>query len=147
MSSPRIRFSPANVAGGLIKLLLVGTVVVALVPPLRARAVPHLGFAIDPLRRVTTQDRVNSVARYVAYDARISGVAPLDRDLPRVFGRMFPGRRDAMMDPWGRRYFLRRRGDGFQVGSAGPDQRRDTPDDILSGKHPFPPPRTASDAH
>jgi hypothetical protein len=42
------------------------------------------------------------------------------------------------MDPWGRRYYIRRRGDGFHVGSAGPDQRRDTPDDVLSTKRPFP---------
>jgi hypothetical protein len=147
MSSPRIRLSPANVAAGLFKLLIAATVVVALVPPLRARAAPHLAFAIDPVRRVTTQDRVNSVARYVEYDTRISGHAPQDRDLPRVFARMFPGRPDAMLDPWGRRYFLRRHGDGFQVGSAGPDQRRDTPDDVLSGKHPLPPPRGSSRIH
>ena len=144
MSSPRVRVSPANLVAGFVKLLLVATVAVALVPPLRVWAVPRLGFAIDPLRRVTTQDRVNSVARYVEYDSRISGVAPLDRDLPRVFGRMFPGRKDAVLDPWGRRYYLRRRGDGFQIGSAGPDRRRDTPDDVLSAKHPLPPPRNAS---
>jgi hypothetical protein len=30
------------------------------------------------------------------------------------------------------RYYLRRRGGGFQVGSAGPDQRRGTRDDVLS---------------
>lgn len=144
MSSPRVRFSPASLLAGFVKLLLVAAVAVAIVPPLRAWAVPRLGFAIDPLRRVTTQDRVNSVARYVEYDSRISGVAPLDRDLPRVFSRMFPGRKDAVLDPWGRRYYLRRRGDGFQIGSAGPDRRRDTPDDVLSGKHPLPPPRNAS---
>ncbi len=144
MASPRVRISPANLVAGLVKLLLVAAVAVAIVPPLRAWAVPRLAFALDPVRRMTTQDRVESVARYVEYDARISGLAPADRDLPRVFGRMFPGRDDAMLDPWGRRYFLRRHGDGFQVGSAGPDRRRDTTDDVLSSKHPLPPQRRAA---
>jgi hypothetical protein len=143
VSIARIRFSPANVVAGLIKLTLVVIIVVALVPPLRARALPHVGFAVDPLRRATTQDRVNSVSRYVEYEARITGHAPQDRDLPRVMGRMFPGRKDAMMDPWGRRYYIRRRGDGFHVGSAGPDQRRDTPDDVLSAKRALPSQHTA----
>jgi hypothetical protein len=138
VSIARIRFSPANIAGGLLKLAIVGIVLVALVPPLRARAMPHVSFAVDPLLRVTTQDRVNSVSRYVERESRISGHAPQDRDLPRVMSRMFPGRKDAMMDPWGRRYYIRRRGDGFHVGSAGPDQRRDTRDDVLSTKRALP---------
>lgn len=147
MSSPRIRLSPSNVAAGLVKLLVAFAVLVAIVPPLRAAALPRLAFAIDPLRRVTTQDRVNSVSRYVEYESRITGHAPQDRDLPRIFAKMFPGRRDAVMDPWGRRYYLRRRGDGFHVGSAGPDQRRDTPDDVLSPRRALPPPRGAATNH
>lgn len=138
MSIARVRFSPANLAGGLIKLMIVGIVIVALTPPLRARAMPHVAFAVDPLLRVTTQDRVNSVSRYIEREARTTGHAPQDRDLPRVMARMFPNRKDAMMDPWGRRYYIRRRGDGFHVGSAGPDQRRDTHDDVLSTKRALP---------
>lgn len=144
MSKLRIRFSPANVAAGLVKLFIAVVVVVALVPPLRARAAPHVGFAIDPLRRVTTQDRVNSVARYVEYETRITGHAPQDRDLPHILKRMFPNRHEVVMDPWGRRYYLRRRASAFQVGSAGPDQRRGTRDDVLSKPRPIPPPRHAA---
>lgn len=138
VSVTRLRFSPANLVAGLIKLLFVGIVLVALAPPLRNRVAPHVGFAIDPLRRATTQDRVNTVSRFLEREARVTGYVPQDRDLPRVMARMFPGRKDAMMDPWGRRYYIRRRGDGFHVGSAGPDQRRDTPDDVLSSKRALP---------
>ncbi|HEX6036863.1 hypothetical protein [Longimicrobium sp.] len=147
MSISRVRFSPANLAAGLIKLVLAGIVVVALVPQLRTRAMPHVAFAVDPIRRATTQDRVNSVSGYVEYESRITGHAPQDRDLPRVMARMFPGRKDAMMDPWGRRYYIRRRGDGFHVGSAGPDQRRDTPDDVLSSKRALPTPHGSAPQH
>jgi hypothetical protein len=147
VSQLRLRFSPANVASGLVKLLIATAIIVALVPPLRTWAAPHLGFVIDPLRRVTTQDRVNSIARFVERETRVTGHAPQDRDLPHILKRMFPNRHDVVMDPWGRRYYLQRRASAFQVGSAGPDQRRGTRDDVLSRPRPISPPREAAVGH
>ena len=147
MSLPRIVATPGGLIASALKLALVAAVIIAIVPPLRQRAVPYLGAAVNPIRRVSVQDRVNSVARHVEYETRITGEAPQDRDLPRVLKRMYPNRKDVMMDPWGRRYFLRRRRDGFQVGSAGPDQRRDTRDDVMSRMHPLPTARRADAEH
>jgi hypothetical protein len=141
MSAPRLRIHPASIIAGTVKLLLVGAVVVAVSPPLRARAAPYVAPVVNPFRRVMVKDRVTSISAFVQRDVHRTGLSPQDRDLPRVLRSMFPGREDAMMDPWGRRYFLRRRGDGFHVGSAGPDRRRDTRDDILSPKRALPPAR------
>lgn len=138
MNIHRIHVAPGNLLAGACKLLLVSAVLVALVPALRERASPYLGATVNPLRQIGTQDRVNSIARYVDRQARMSELSPQDRDLPRILKQMFPNRTDVMMDPWGQRYFLRRRGDGFHVGSAGPDQRRGTSDDILSPVHALP---------
>jgi hypothetical protein len=138
MSIPRVRLHPATLLSGAVKLTLVAAVIVAIAPPLRARAAPVVAPVVNPFRRVMVKDRVTSISTFVERDVSITGLAPQDRDLPRVLKAMYPGREDAMMDPWGRRYFLRRRGDGFHVGSAGPDQRRDTPDDILSPKRALP---------
>ncbi|MBW3570009.1 MAG: alpha/beta fold hydrolase [Gemmatimonadetes bacterium] len=138
MDLPRIRVTPGNFISGAFKLLMLGAVLVVLVPGLRQRAAPYLGATVNPLRQIGTQDRVNTIARYVQRQARNTGLSPQDRDLARVMKEMFPNRSDVMMDPWGRRYFLRRRGDGFQVGSAGPDGRRGTSDDILSSMQSLP---------
>lgn len=138
MSAPRLRLHPTSIFFGAIKLALVGAVIVAVSPPLRARAAPYVAPVVNPVRTVMVKDRVTSISAFVERDVRTTGLAPQDRDLPRVLRSMFPGRDDVILDPWGRRYFLRRRGDGFHVGSAGPDRRRDTPDDILSPKRALP---------
>lgn len=138
MSFPRINMNPAALVGGVVKTLFIGAVLVALAPPLRQRAAPHVEPALNPIRRLTVQDEVTRVSAFVERDARVTGVTPLGRDLPRVLRKMFPGRDDALRDPWGTHYFLRRRGDGFHVGSAGPDRRHGTADDILSPKRLLP---------
>lgn len=138
MKAPRVLLSPGNLASGLIKLSLVAGLLIFISPPLRARAAPVVEPVINPMRRVSTADRVNTISRYLETESRISGLAPQDRDLPRVMKKMFPGRKDAMLDPWGKRYYLRRHGDGFQVASAGPDRRRGTRDDVVSNKRLLP---------
>lgn len=134
MSRPRIVITPASLLGSLVKLFLVVAVVVVLVPPLRQRAAPHVAPVLNPFRRVLVKDHVDRVSRFVEREVRITGRAPQDRDLPHVLAKMFPGREEVMRDPWGMRYYLRRRGDGFHVASAGPDRRRGTRDDVISQK-------------
>ncbi len=110
MPLPRIHSSPRALLGSALKLLCIGAVVVALAPPLRERAAPHVAPAVNPIRTVMVKDEVTRVSAFVERDVRTTGLAPQGRDLPLVLRKMFPGREDALVDPWGTRYFLHRRG-------------------------------------
>lgn len=132
MQRPRIIFTPHTIASGLFKLSLVAAVLIFLSPPLRRWATPAVEPLINPVRRITVADRVNELSRQVEKEIHITGEAPQSRDLAAIIQRMHPGRKNAGLDPWGRRYFLRRRAGAFQVASSGPDRRRGTRDDILS---------------
>ena len=147
MALPRIVWNPAALLGSAVKLLFAGAVIVALAPPLRQRAAPHLAPVLNPVRSLTVKDRVDRVSMFMEREVHITRLQPQERDLPKVVGKLFPGREDTMIDPWGSRYFLRRRGDGFHVASAGPDRRRGTRDDILSRKRALPPPAASSLLH
>jgi hypothetical protein len=138
MSLPRLTVNPSSLLAGAVKVLLAAAVIVALAPPLRQRVAPHAGPVLDPVRRLTVKDRVDRVSMFMEREIHVTGLTPQDRDLPAVVRKLFPGRDDTMMDPWGTRYYLRRRGDGFHVASAGPDRRRGTPDDVLSHKRALP---------
>ena len=138
MALPRISTTPAALLSALVRILLIAGVVVALVPPLRQRAVPHVEPVMTPIRRVTVKDRVDRISSLVEREISITGLAPQDRDLVRVLRAMFPGREDMLLDPWGNRFYLRRRGDGFHVASAGPDRRSGTADDIVSNRRAIP---------
>lgn len=142
MKLPSILTTPGAIARILFQTALVAAIVVAAVPALRHRAVPHVEPALNPVRKQVAADRVSRIGRYVEHQARITGRTPFDRDLPRVLAAVFPGRDDVMRDPWGQRFFIRSRGDGFHVGSAGPDRHVGTPDDILSPLYARPKPRT-----
>ncbi|MBB4634890.1 hypothetical protein [Longimicrobium terrae] len=134
MKAPRVIFSPVGLAGLIAKVVIAVALLVLIAPPLRARAEPFVRPLTTPVHRVMTRDRVNSLARYLAVEVRVTGHAPQDRELRAVLHRMFPKRKEQALDPWGQRYYLRRRMQKFQVGSAGPDQRRGTRDDILSNE-------------
>lgn len=138
MTRTRISVRPLSLLGGAAKLFFVAAVVVGLAPPLRQRAAPHVEPVLTPIRRLTVKDRVDRVSAFVEVEARITGLAPQERDLARVLRKMFPGREDVLVDPWGTRFYLRRRGDSFHVVSAGPDRRRGTADDITSNQRPIP---------
>lgn len=142
MSRSRLTLGPGTV----LKLLLLAVLVVAAVPSLRARALPHVAPALNPIRTVSAKDRVNRISRFIEHEAARTGMQPQGRDLPRVVRTIFPGREDMLLDPWGNAFYLRRRADGFQVASAGPDRRRGTADDILSPKRALPSARDAFDA-
>jgi hypothetical protein len=131
----RLNATWSGVAGSLGKLAGAALLLVIAIPPLRARAAPVLAPAANVYHRVLTQDRVNTYARYVSVQTRMSGTAPQDRDLRAVLHKLFPSRRELVVDPWGQRFYLRRGLNHFQIGSAGPDRRRGTRDDILSTRH------------
>jgi hypothetical protein len=144
MSRPRINFSPRTIVAALVKFALVAVVLIVVSPGLRRRAAPVLEPVMNPVHRVFAGDRANTLARLIQKEIRRTGEAPQPRDLVAILARMYPNRPEAGLDPWGSRYFLRRRAGAFNVGSPGPDRRKGTPDDVLS--HPLPilgPPPTA----
>lgn len=132
MARSRIVFAPRTLVGALIKLSIAAALLVMISPPLRARVAPHVEPLVNPVRRFTVTDRVNTLARLVEKEIHRTGESPQPRDLSRILKRMYPGRDDAALDPWGTRFFLRRRAGTFHVGSAGPDRRQGTPDDVVS---------------
>lgn len=144
MSRPSIIFAPHTIVAALLKFAAVAVVLIVISPPLRKRAAPVLEPVMNPVHRISAGDRANTLARLVQKEIHRTGEAPQPRDLSAILGRMYPGRPGAGLDPWGSRYFLRRRAGAFNVGSPGPDRRKGTPDDVLSRPLPIPgPPRTA----
>lgn len=140
----RVRFDLGTFASAGFKAALFAAALVFVSPPLRQRAAPVVRPLFDPLLRVTTKDRVERVAAFLEVEVRRTGEAPLPRDLPAALQRLFPGRDDTRVDPWGRHFYLRRRALGFEIGSAGPDGRRGTRDDVLSRLRSIAPSRSAS---
>lgn len=147
MAFRRIVVTPAALVSGAVKLLVIAAVFGVLLPPLRRQVIPHVEPVLNPVRRVMVKERVDRISRFMEREMHITGMAPQDRDLPHVLRKLFPGREDTMTDPWGSRYFLRRRGDGFHVASPGPDRRRGTRDDILSRARTLPAARNSLPAH
>ena len=147
MAFRRIVVTPAALLSGVVKLLVLAVVVIVLLPPLRRQAVPHVEPALNPVRRVVAKERVDRISRFMEREMHITGMEPQDRDLPHVLRKLFPGREDIVTDPWGSRFFLRRRSDGFHVSSPGPDRRRGTRDDIHSRPRALPSSRNSLPAH
>lgn len=144
MPRTRVIVAPRTLVGAVLKLSALAALLVLVSPALRGRVAPHVDPLVNPLRRLTVGDRVNSLARLVHKEVGRTGQAPQPRDLSRILKGMYKGREDAALDPWGSRFFLRRRADAFHVGSAGPDRRQGTADDVLSDPLPIPDPRAAS---
>jgi hypothetical protein len=138
MTRSRIIFAPRTIVGALLKLSAVAALLLLVSPALRTRAAPHVEPLVNPIRRITVGDRVNNLARLVEKEIHRTGEAPQPRDLAGILKRMYPGRDDATLDPWGRRFLLRRRAGTFHVLSTGPDRRQGTSDDIVSDPLPIP---------
>ncbi|HEY7771289.1 type II secretion system protein GspG [Longimicrobium sp.] len=138
MTRPRIIFAPRTIVGALLKFSAVAALLLLVSPALRTRAAPHVEPLVNPLRRITVGDRVNNMARLVEKEIHRTGEAPQPRDLAGILKRMYPGRDDATLDPWGRKFLLRRRAGTFHVLSTGPDRRQGTSDDIVSDPLPIP---------
>jgi hypothetical protein len=138
MTRSRIIFAPRTIMGALLKFSLAAALLVLISPPLRTRAAPHVEPLVNPFRRISVDDRVNSLARKVEKEIHRTGEAPQPRDLALILKRMYPGRDDAALDPWGSKFLLRRRSGSFHVLSPGPDRRQGTADDIVSDPLPIP---------
>lgn len=132
---PKVSLSGISLGGG-AKLLLALIVLSLLVPSVRGRAASFLVKfgAFTPLQKMATRDRAQTIAIYIKSESGADGWLPSNGDLPRVIREGFPQWKGVETDPWGRAFYLRRTAEGgFRIGSAGPDRRAGTADDILSG--------------
>lgn len=112
---------------GLLVLLLVA---VLLVPALRERAAPQIDWALGPLYRWETKNRLNEIHRVLAREHATGGTLPSAREFPEYL-RNREGE-EAVHDRWGEPFFLEVDRGSFRVGSAGPDREQGTGDDIFS---------------
>lgn len=112
---------------GLLVLLLAA---ILLVPSLRERARPQIDWALTPLYRWETKNRLNEIHRLLAREHATGGTIPSAREFP-VFLENREGVRGAT-DRWGEPFYLEVDRGSFRVGSAGPDREPGTGDDIFS---------------
>lgn len=121
----------------ILGLLVLVLALVLLVPTLRERARPQIEWALTPLYRWETKNRLNEVQRVLVREHATGGQVPRPRDFQRFMEqREGP---EAARDHWGQPFYLEELGrEGFRVGSAGPDRAQGTGDDIHS--RPFAPP-------
>ncbi|HYR08524.1 MAG TPA: hypothetical protein VEQ60_12170 [Longimicrobium sp.] len=122
----------------ILGVLVILLATVLLVPSLRARARPQIEYVLNPVYRWEAKNRVHSIQRVLERE-RSQGTA-LPR--PRDFNQFLASRegQGAALDPWNEPYYLITTRRTFQVGSAGPDRRPRTADDILSETQTLTPP-------
>jgi hypothetical protein len=118
----------------ILAVLVLILAAVILVPTLRERAGPQIEWALTPMYRWETKNRVNDVMRVLARERAQGATLPRPRD----FERFMEARTGSPMarDPWGEPLFLEVSREGFRIGSTGQDRLRGTPDDILSQLSP-----------
>jgi hypothetical protein len=118
--------------------LVVILAVIWAIPPVRARlataAVPVLeklgpvgAFALRPATRLGARNQARLITRTITIDRNEGREVPEERNFDRWLARRLP---DDRLDPWGKPYWLQRRGTSLTVGSNGPDGARNTADDV-----------------
>jgi hypothetical protein len=119
--------------GKVIMLVLLALVAVVVVKPLRARVEPHVQFAFDPFYKWSAENSVNDLSGLVKQQDQLGRTIPTPREFT-AFVEREAFQDNASTDPWGTPYYLVRTKTGFQIGSAGKDRVRNTPDDITGNE-------------
>ena len=117
--------------GRFLLLLLIGVFAVVVNPNLRAKAEPYVQPVLDPVYEWQTTGRVNEIAKAILTQTDMDRPPPTSR----TFGEFLQHRyasEAAARDSWGTPYYLRRSHRSITVGSAGPDRKVGTADDIRS---------------
>lgn len=112
-------------------LLLAALLVVAISPPLRTRAEPHVRFALNPIYEWSTRNRVSELYKELESEKSLGRSLPTARNFIRFMEERDPGG-GGIMDPWGNPYYLDVTRKTYRVGSNGQDGVQGTPDDIVS---------------
>lgn len=95
------------------------------VPSTRAALMEKAAPVVDSFKTKITVRRLEAMADQLA--ARVNRGEGFPSNFEGWLRREFASPSD---DPWGTVYYLQTRRDGFEVGSAGPDGRSGTDDDI-----------------
>lgn len=103
-------------------------VVVAILPVLE-RLGPVGDRIADPARAFKARHQQGFYLRMLKSDETEGRALPDERTFDQWVDRRMP--QETGIDPWGGRYWLRRRARTFTVGSDGPDKKRDTDDDVI----------------
>jgi hypothetical protein len=112
----------------LVLVLALGAVLI--VPPLRERAQPQIEWALTPVYRWQTKNRVNELRRVLAREHSQGASLPRPRDFHTFLSQREGA--EAALDTWGQPFYLEVTRQGFRIGSPGPDRVQGTPDDIYS---------------
>ena len=112
----------------LILLLLLALGVGLAVPSTRARITEPV---IDRINLEITPRRLEMIATRLEEERGLGRPIP-DADALETW--LLRNTTLSAQDPWGNRYYILERSDGFIVGSNGPDGRRDTDDDMTASR-------------
>ena len=118
-------------------ILAVGTVFG--IPALRAKVMPPLEPVLsklgigerlsNPIKKRTANNEIRVLLQKLAEDISEKKEPPSPLGF-RGWVRANTRLEKRGLDPWGRAYWLSRSPNQLTVGSNGPDQKRDTPDDV-----------------
>ena len=122
--------------GRLLFLLLIGGFAVVANPDWRAKAQPYVQPALDPVYEWQAAGRVNEIAKAIHAQTKMDRPLPTEKTLTEFLQHRYASEA-AARDPWGTPFFLKNSRRSLAVGSAGPDHKVGTEDDILSD--PVPP--------
>jgi hypothetical protein len=114
--------------GKLLLLLLVGLGIGLALPSTRGRIT---GPVIARVYQEMTPRRLEMIATRLDQE-RGTGQALPDNDGLETW--ILRNTTLSARDPWGNRYYIERRGDGFVIGSNGPDGTRGNEDDITAAR-------------
>jgi len=124
----------------LLALLLVSLAILT-IPPLREKAEPELERAgaylvngplsplVNPVRRVGTQTEIGDILSELVRDRNNGYLPPAPDELSVYIHRRVEGADG--VDGWGTPYTLVQEDDSVAVVSAGPDREFDTDDDVV----------------
>ena len=82
----------------------------------------------NPARAYKARTQEAFYIRMLEDDDTEGRALPDERNFQQWVDRRMP--QETGIDPWGRRYWLKRRGTTFTIGSDGPDGQRNTADDV-----------------
>lgn len=124
----------------LLLAALILTLAILTIPPLRAKAEPHLESAghwlvegplspvVNPFRTMKTRQEIGQVTSELVQDRNNGYLPPTVEELDLYIHRRVEG--SDGVDGWGTPYTLIREPDSVAVVSAGPDREFGTDDDI-----------------
>lgn len=115
----------------LIGIIIVVCGAIAMVPPLRERAMPYVQPALDPVYTWSARSQVSHIVELLKQEESLGRPLPDTKGFTEFVQRR-DFQKDAAFDPWGSEYYIRKSRKTYYVGSPGKDRVAGTADDIVS---------------